>query len=118
MIGLRGLPSKDGGVEVAVSELAPRLVSLKIDCTVYSRSNYVNISIKKYKGVNIIVLPTINTKHLEAFIFREDVTLKPPDGIDSLIAVQGPKSFLVLGNLIDSLKLPNKPVRRKLCRER
>ena len=48
-------------------------------------------------------------KHLEAFIFREDVTLKPPDGIDSLIAVQGPKSFLVLGNLIDSLKLPNKP---------
>ncbi len=48
-------------------------------------------------------------KHLDSFIFREDVTLVPPKGIDSLLAVQGPKSGLILETLTDSLTLPQKP---------
>jgi folate-binding protein YgfZ len=47
-------------------------------------------------------------KHLEAFIFREDVTLSPPEGMDALLAVQGPKSGLILETLTDSLILPQK----------
>lgn len=68
MIGLRGIPSKDGGVEVAVSEIAPRLVSLNVDCTVYCRSNYIDKPLKKINNINLVNLPTINTKHLEAII--------------------------------------------------
>ena len=68
MIGLRGIPSKDGGVEVAVGELAPRLVSLGLKVVVYCRNPYVQSRPKKYKGVELIYLPTINNKHFEAFI--------------------------------------------------
>ena len=68
MIGLRGIPSKDGGVEVAVGELSPRLFELGINCTVYCRSNYVDKNLNKYQNVSLISLPTINTKHFEAFI--------------------------------------------------
>ena len=67
MIGLRGIPSKDGGVETAITELAPALVKLGYDITVYARSQY-TASGGRYLGVSIIRLPTINSKHLEAFV--------------------------------------------------
>jgi len=47
-------------------------------------------------------------KHLDAFIFREDVTLSPLEGMDTLLAVQGPKSGLILEKLAGSLNLPQK----------
>jgi glycosyltransferase involved in cell wall biosynthesis len=68
MIGLRGIPSRDGGVEVAVGELAPRLVSLGIQMVVYCRTPYVKDRLKSYRGVELVNLPTINNKHFEAFI--------------------------------------------------
>ena len=67
MIGLRGIPSKDGGVEVSVGELAPRLVKLGFEMTVYCRSTYSDKTIKNYKGVKLIHYPTINSKYFEAF---------------------------------------------------
>ncbi len=49
-------------------------------------------------------------KHLDAFIFREDVTLSPPEDVNCLLAIQGPKSGLILETLTDdSLTLPQKP---------
>ncbi len=69
MIGLRGIPACDGGVEVAVSELAPRLVELGADVTVYARKSYQGSAARSdYRGVRIKTLPTINTKHLEAIV--------------------------------------------------
>jgi len=67
MIGLRGIPASDGGVEVAITELAPRLVALGADVTVYGRKGYLDDEkCTEYKGVHIKILPTINSKHLEA----------------------------------------------------
>ena len=66
MIGLRGIPSLDGGVEVAVGELAPRIVDLGIDVVVYCRTPYVSDRLKSYNGVQLVNLPTINSKHFEA----------------------------------------------------
>jgi glycosyltransferase involved in cell wall biosynthesis len=68
MIGLRGIPSRDGGVEVAVEELAPRLKKLGVKVTVYCRTPYVSELLQTYKGVELVNLPTINNKHFEAFV--------------------------------------------------
>jgi folate-binding protein YgfZ len=48
-------------------------------------------------------------QHLDSFIFREDVTLTVPEGVDCLLAVQGPKSGLILETLSEALILPQKP---------
>lgn len=68
MIGLRGIPSRDGGVEVAVEELAPRLKIFGSKIVVYCRTPYISEFLRSYKGVELVNLPTINNKHLEAFI--------------------------------------------------
>ena len=68
MIGLRGIPAKSGGVEVVVENLAPELVKLGCEVTVYARTQYCNKNIKEYKGVKIRYMPTINTKYTEAIV--------------------------------------------------
>lgn len=68
MIGLRGIPAKSGGVEVALENLAPRLVKLGADVTVYCRTPYCKTRPSRFKGVKLIYLPTINKKHTEAVI--------------------------------------------------
>ena len=40
MIGLRGIPAKSGGVENVVENLAPLLVKLGAEVTVYCRNPY------------------------------------------------------------------------------
>jgi glycosyltransferase involved in cell wall biosynthesis len=66
MIGLRGIPAKSGGVEHVVENLAPRLVKLGAEVTVFCRTPYCKDRPEEYKGVKLKYLPTINTKHLEA----------------------------------------------------
>jgi glycosyltransferase involved in cell wall biosynthesis len=65
-IGQKGLPAKFGGVEKHVEELAIELTQRGHDVFVYARSNYTDKSIKNYKGVKVINLPSIPTKHLDA----------------------------------------------------
>ncbi len=66
MIGLRGIPSSYGGVERAVEELAAQLVGRGHDVTVYARSGYSPRGVGEHRGVRIVRLPQINTKHAEA----------------------------------------------------
>jgi len=40
MIGLRGIPSLSGGIEMHVESLAPRLVAKGAEVTVYCRTPY------------------------------------------------------------------------------
>lgn len=65
-IGQKGIPAKQGGVEKHVQELSTRLVAAGFDVTVYSRYHYTKNKAKTYKGVNVINLPSLNTKHLDA----------------------------------------------------
>ena len=65
-IGQKGLPAKAGGVEKHVEELARRLVSAGHEIFVYTRASYTNKNLKKYQGINLINLPNIATKHLDA----------------------------------------------------
>lgn len=65
-IGQKGIPAKQGGVEKHVQELSTRLVAAGFDVSVYSRYHYTKNTEKSYKGVNVINLPSLNTKHFDA----------------------------------------------------
>lgn len=66
MIGLRGIPATYGGVERAVEELSVRLVDRGHEVTVYARTAYSDEGVREYRGVEVVRLPQINTKHAEA----------------------------------------------------
>lgn len=76
MIGHKRIPSREGGVEVVVEELSTRLAEKEYTVDVYNRKgnnvadkNIKTKKIKKYKKVNIITIPTINKKGIDALLY-------------------------------------------------
>ena len=73
MIGHKLIPSRNGGVEVVVSHLAPHLAEMGYEVTCYNRTNTECREARKqgrldteYKGVRLIWTPTINRRGLAA----------------------------------------------------
>jgi len=66
IIGQKGIPSISGGVEKHVEDLSVRLVEADNEVFVYTRPNYTDKNLTEYKGVKLISLPSIGTKHLDA----------------------------------------------------
>lgn len=66
LIGQKGIPAKQGGIERHVEELSTRLAEAGFDVIVYSRAHYTGQKNKTYRGVKLINLPSLNTKHLDA----------------------------------------------------
>lgn len=75
MIGQRGVPATFGGVERHVEELGSRLARRGHEVLVYCRSNYVDGSVTTYRGMRLIGLPTVGTKHLDALVHSGMSTL-------------------------------------------
>lgn len=70
MIGQKGIPTLFGGIERHVEEVSLRLAEKKeaglpYQVFVYARPYYTLKQIKEYKGVNIIHLPSWQSKHLD-----------------------------------------------------
>jgi len=65
-IGQKGIPAIYGGVERHVEELATRLVKEGNEVFVYVRNHYTPKDLNEYKGVKLIHLPSLKTKHLDA----------------------------------------------------
>lgn len=65
IMGIRGIPANYGGFETFAEELAPRLAERGHDVTVYGRSNNIKYDGKYYKGVRLVVLPTIAHKYFD-----------------------------------------------------
>lgn len=65
VLGTRGIPAQQGGVERHVEELYQRLAQ-KHDVTVYCRNSYAAGNDTEYKGIKLRHLPNINSKHLDA----------------------------------------------------
>jgi glycosyltransferase involved in cell wall biosynthesis len=65
IVGTRGIPANYGGFETFAEELSTRLAARGHDVTVYGRSNNVRYPHRIYKGVRLVILPTIGTKHLD-----------------------------------------------------
>ena len=68
VLGTRGFPHVQGGVEVHCQNLYSQLVKLGCEIIVFTRKTYVDVSIKEYKGVKLVALPSIRHKSLEAFL--------------------------------------------------
>lgn len=79
MIGHKRIPSREGGVEIVVEELATRMVAMGHQVDAYNRSgqhvsgSQYNVAdydhLKEYKNVKIIRIPTIQRKGFAAFVY-------------------------------------------------
>jgi len=65
-IGQKGLPATYGGVERHVEELAARVAAAGHDVCVYNRAHYNAEAPARYRGVEVVTLPSLATKHLDA----------------------------------------------------
>jgi glycosyltransferase involved in cell wall biosynthesis len=66
MIGQKGVPGRFGGVETHVTELSTRLVRVGHTVTAYARTWYAKDGGDRYNGIDIVRLPSIHTKNLDA----------------------------------------------------
>jgi len=65
IMGIRGIPANYGGFETFAEELAPRLVERGHEVTVYGRSNNIKHPGKYYRGVRLVILPTLAHKYFD-----------------------------------------------------
>ena len=79
MLGHKRIPSREGGVEIVVEQLASRMSAQGHEVTVYNRKgNHVSgkenttFEYKKkfdYKGIHVITIPTFEKKSLNAIVY-------------------------------------------------
>ena len=65
VLGVRGIPEVQGGIERHCQELYPRLVRLGCEVVIIARKGYVPPNPYVYKGVKVIPIWTIRRKYLE-----------------------------------------------------
>ncbi|MCB8817601.1 glycosyltransferase family 4 protein [Desulfosporosinus shakirovi] len=80
MIGHKRIPSREGGIEIAVEELSTRLVAAGHTVHVYNRKGH-HVSgrgydgksngknLKEYKGIRIITVPTLHNAKFNALVY-------------------------------------------------
>lgn len=68
VLGTRGFPNVQGGVETHCENLYPLLIKRGCEVVVFTRKPYVNTKLYNYKGVKLIHLPCPKHKFLEAFL--------------------------------------------------
>ncbi|MFC1622532.1 glycosyltransferase family 4 protein [Patescibacteria group bacterium] len=102
-IGQKGIPVSQGGVERHVEELSIRLAKNGHEVFVYTRSHCVPKEYRKYEAVNLVSLPSINSKNLDAIshtfvstlsaIFKEKVDVIHYHGVGPSLLAWLPKIF-------------------------
>ena len=102
VLGTRGFPGVQGGVETHCENLYPRLAALGCKIAVFTRAQYVNPSIKEFQGVKLISLTCPRNKFLEAFghTFKGVLAAKKlrPDILH--IHAAGPSLFTPLARIL------------------
>jgi len=111
MLGHKRIPSREGGVEIVVEELASRMYAKGHDVTVYNRRGH-HVSGKEneafqydkkfdYKGIHVITIPTFENKSLNAIVYSFLATLhalfRPYDVIH--FHAEGPCSMIPIAKL-------------------
>ncbi len=101
LIGSRGVPANYGGYETFMEELSTRLVGAGHRVTVYCRSHHTPRSTRHHRGVELVVLPTIRTKHLDTpvhtLLASLHVALRQLQrrGFDAALMVNGANALFV-----------------------
>lgn len=65
ILGTRGVPASYGGFETLAEELGRRLAASGHEVWVYGRPGFVDPQLQKYRGMRLVSLPAIRSKHLE-----------------------------------------------------
>ena len=65
LIGSRGIPARYSGFETFYEQLGVRLAERGHEVTVYNRSHFIKSVGSEYRGVRVVSLPSIPTKHLD-----------------------------------------------------
>ena len=65
IIGTRGVPANYGGFETFAEELGARLAVRGHEVTVYGRRGFIDPQLAEYRGMRLVVLPALRSKHLE-----------------------------------------------------
>lgn len=65
LMGSRGIPASYSGFETFYEQLAVRLAARGHRVTVYNRAHHYKTHHREYRGVRIVTLPSIATKHLD-----------------------------------------------------
>lgn len=105
MLGHKNIPSREGGIEVVVSELATRMAILGHQVTCYNRKkhNIVEEEYKDdvYKGVKLISVFTINKKGLAALTSSFFASLHAAFGDYDIVHyhAEGPSAMMWIAKL-------------------
>jgi len=70
VIGAKGLPPKQGGIEHYCAEVYPRMVAQGHSVDLFARSSYTELSWRAeydFKGVKVISLPCMGKRGIDAF---------------------------------------------------
>ncbi|MFM8394809.1 MAG: glycosyltransferase [Acidobacteriota bacterium] len=68
ILGTRGIPGNYGGFETFAEQLGTRLVARDHEVTVYCRRHYSTGESRTYKGVRLVILPTIRHKYFDTVV--------------------------------------------------
>ena len=68
LLGTRGIPAKYGGFETFAEELSVRLAARGHQVTVYCRTQNVGKREPLFRGVELVLLPTIRHKYLDTLV--------------------------------------------------
>ena len=111
MIGHKRIPSREGGIEIVVEELASRLVLMGHSVSAYNRFGK-NVAdenadkeaqkLKEYKGIKLIRVPTPNNKKLNAVVYSFFATIHAMTHNFDVIHyhAEGPCAMLALPHFI------------------
>ena len=109
MLGHKRIPSREGGVEVVVEELATRMVERGHQVVAYNRKGKhvsdekysVDTHTSVYKGIKIVQVPTVEKKGLNALIYSVLATFRAIFGKYDVIHfhAEGPCAMLWLPKL-------------------
>lgn len=109
MFGHKRIPSREGGVEIVVEELASRMVKLKNSVTVYNRKGHhvsgkefeQNTPVKEYKGIKIKTVFTFQSSALNAVVYSVLSAIRVCFGRYDVVHIhaEGPASMCFLPKL-------------------
>lgn len=108
MLGHKRIPSREGGVEIVVEELAARMVALGHEVTCYNRKGH-HVSGKEfddeklteYKGIKLKTVPTINLRGVAAMSSSVFAAIRAAFGSYDIVHfhAEGPCAMLWLPKL-------------------
>jgi glycosyltransferase involved in cell wall biosynthesis len=107
MIGQKGLPATFGGIEHHVEELGSRMAASGHEVTVFCRTNYGDGQRRQHRGMRLVELPTVGTKHLDAIVHSALATVVAMRGDFDIVHYHaiGPGALAVLPRLASRAKV-------------